>query len=142
MGWGRTERGPWGRGCAGVRKSPKIPAWRSLKGVRRAPALKSRLEIYSEGLDGTENGRKLVGVETSSLGFSSLSCGFLLSCSGLEPVAQRNPNGTRKKGQIQWQKEKGFQMLMRFIVFMCSYNTGVTEEGRKEAAGSRGGGQQ
>lgn len=27
---------------------------------------------------------------------------------------------------------------MRFIVFMCSSNTGATEEGRKEAAGFRG----
>lgn len=77
--------------------------------MRRAPALKSRVKIYSGGIDGTENGGKLVGLETSSLGFSSLSCGFLLSCSELEPVAQRNPNGTRKKD---------FQMLMRFIVFI------------------------
>lgn len=39
-------------------------------------------------------------------------------------------------------QEKGFKMLMRFIGFVCSANTGDTEEGRKEAAGFRGRAQQ
>lgn len=93
--WDGIElRGAHGGENAMERGNPlQGPARRSLEGLRRAPGLKSRLDISS----GDSEGRKWRLFPNLQLGIQLLELWLSPELFRTEPVAQRNPNSTRKK---------------------------------------------